>query len=295
MSGVDEIRSLPVRERWKRRSGGALLREGAVGDLLQAVRRGHAPAGGSPLSISCWRSEGYSKPTVELRAELALAMQPQRLGAHATSGCVASHVSRVVGVQLGVGGPESRSVDAAHIIPEGQLDGDPVVPSGLMLCKIHHAAYDANLLGVRPDLVVEVQPRLLEEINGPMLAHGLKAMAGVRLHIPRTRAARRAPAGGPLRPVPHSERKPERDHSLSAPMRYSACVRVGGPRCTRRPRRCSGRSWRWRGDQAGERRYALRPSQRTLTPSSSATRNSGSPVRTGQSSTDAAPAAKASA
>lgn len=80
-------------------------------------------------------------------------------------------------------------LDAAHIIPDGQPDGDPVVPNGLSLCKIHHAAYDANLLGVRPDLVVEVQPRLLEEIDGPMLTHGLKAMAGVRLHTPRAKAA----------------------------------------------------------------------------------------------------------
>ncbi len=80
-------------------------------------------------------------------------------------------------------------LDAAHIIPDGQPEGDPVVPNGLSLCKIHHAAYDANLLGVRPDLVVEVQPRLLREIDGPMLTHGLKAMAGVRLRIPRAKAA----------------------------------------------------------------------------------------------------------
>ena len=74
-----------------------------------------------------------------------------------------------------------------------------------------------------------------------------------------------------------------------------AVLRVGGPIRTRRPRWCCGRSWRWRGEQPGEGRYARCPSQRTVTPSSSATRNSGSPVSTGQSSTDAAPAAKASA
>lgn len=49
-------------------------------------------------------------------------------------------------------------LDAAHIIPDGQPKGDPVVPNGLSLCKIHHAAYDVNLLGVRPDLRVEVTP-----------------------------------------------------------------------------------------------------------------------------------------
>ena len=72
-------------------------------------------------------------------------------------------------------------------------------------------------------------------------------------------------------------------------------TRVGGGIRTRRPRWCCARSWRWRGEQPGEGCYARRPSQRTATPSSSATRNSGSPVRTGQASTDAAPAAKASA
>ena len=63
----------------------------------------------------------------------------------------------------------------------------------LSLCKIHHAAYDANILGVRPDLVVEVAPHLLEEVDGPMLTHGLQGMGGTRLLIPRERVARPDP------------------------------------------------------------------------------------------------------
>ncbi len=65
-----------------------------------------------------------------------------------------------------------------------------MVPNGLALCKIHHAAYDRNILGVRPDLQVEVQPRVLAEIDGPMLQHGLQEMAGVRLLVPRRPDAR---------------------------------------------------------------------------------------------------------
>lgn len=80
-------------------------------------------------------------------------------------------------------------LDAAHIIPDGQPKGDPVVPNGLSLCKIHHAAYDANLLGVRPDFLVEVTPRLLREADGPMLTHGLQGMNGAELLIPRERTA----------------------------------------------------------------------------------------------------------
>jgi putative restriction endonuclease len=81
-------------------------------------------------------------------------------------------------------------LDAAHILPDGHPHGDPVVPNGLSLCKIHHAAYDYDVLGVRPDLVIEVQPKVLAEIDGPMLRHGIQEMAGVRLTIPRERAAR---------------------------------------------------------------------------------------------------------
>ncbi len=66
-------------------------------------------------------------------------------------------------------------LDAAHIVPDNAPGGDPVVPNGLALCKIHHAAYDANVLGIRPDYVVQLHHRLLAEIDGPMLLHGLQA------------------------------------------------------------------------------------------------------------------------
>ena len=61
------------------------------------------------------------------------------------------------------------------------------MPNGLALCSIHHRAFDANFLGIRPDLVIEVRPDILREIDGPMLRHGLQEMAGRRLTTPRAR------------------------------------------------------------------------------------------------------------
>ena len=60
-------------------------------------------------------------------------------------------------------------LDAAHIIPDTDPRGLPVIQNGIALCKIHHAAYDRNILGIRPDYVVEIHQRLLDEIDGPML------------------------------------------------------------------------------------------------------------------------------
>jgi len=81
-------------------------------------------------------------------------------------------------------------LDAAHIVPDNDAKGLPVVSNGLALCKIHHAAYDLNFVGVRPDLVIEVHPELLHEIDGPMLKHGIQELAGGHLLVPRPRADR---------------------------------------------------------------------------------------------------------
>jgi putative restriction endonuclease len=78
-------------------------------------------------------------------------------------------------------------LDAAHILPDRHPHGQPVVPNGLAMCKIHHAAYDANILGIRPDHVVEVRNDILTEIDGPMLRHGLQEMHGARIALPRSR------------------------------------------------------------------------------------------------------------
>ncbi|MGV1038013.1 MAG: HNH endonuclease, partial [Candidatus Nanopelagicales bacterium] len=42
-------------------------------------------------------------------------------------------------------------LDAAHITPDSDVRGVPEVSNGLALCKIHHAAFDSNIIGIRPD------------------------------------------------------------------------------------------------------------------------------------------------
>lgn len=82
-------------------------------------------------------------------------------------------------------------LDAAHIVADADADGAPVVSNGLALCKIHHAAYDSNILGIRPDLRIEIRADLLEEIDGPMLRHGLQEHHGRALMTVPTRRADR--------------------------------------------------------------------------------------------------------
>ncbi len=81
-------------------------------------------------------------------------------------------------------------LDASHIIPDSYPRGEPEIRNGLSLCKIHHTAFDRDLIGIRPDTVVEVRADILDEEDGPMLLHGLQGMHGQRLHVPGRRAHR---------------------------------------------------------------------------------------------------------
>ena len=76
-------------------------------------------------------------------------------------------------------------LDAAHILEDRDERGRPEVQNGVSLCKIHHSAYDANILGIAPDYLVHVKESVLAEHDGPMLRYGLQALQHQRIWLPQ--------------------------------------------------------------------------------------------------------------
>jgi len=76
-------------------------------------------------------------------------------------------------------------LDAAHILPDSDPRGRPILPNGLSLCKIHHTAFDVGILGVDPSFRIHLRKDILEEHDGPMLRHGLQEMHGEMIQTPR--------------------------------------------------------------------------------------------------------------
>ena len=80
--------------------------------------------------------------------------------------------------------PEPLLLDAAHIVTDkNERFGQPVVPNGVPLSKIHHAAFDVHLIGIDPDYRLHVSERLLGRNDGPML-EALKRLNGGTIHLP---------------------------------------------------------------------------------------------------------------
>ena len=57
----------------------------------------------------------------------------------------------------------------------------------------YHGAFDASLLGIRPDGQVVISDALLETNDGPTLEHGLKGFDGQRIHVPKRKVLRPRP------------------------------------------------------------------------------------------------------
>lgn len=48
-----------------------------------------------------------------------------------------------------------------------------------------HGAFDAHILGIRPDLVIDIRKEVRDEADGPMLRRGLRGFHGESIHVPR--------------------------------------------------------------------------------------------------------------
>ncbi len=76
-------------------------------------------------------------------------------------------------------------LDAAHILPDRDQRGNPEIPNGMALCRIHHGAYDVGILGVDPSYGIHLRADVLVEHDGPMLRHGLQELHGTHIETPR--------------------------------------------------------------------------------------------------------------
>jgi putative restriction endonuclease len=133
-----------------------------------------------------WRADALpTAPDLALRREYAQAVVRQRLHQRVfrervliaySSSCALCRLRH----------PEL--LDAAHI-KEDADGGEPIVPNGVAMCAIHHRAFDAQVIGIRPDYVIEVRPDVREEHDGPTLRYTLQGLHRTNLQLPRRRAA----------------------------------------------------------------------------------------------------------
>lgn len=79
-------------------------------------------------------------------------------------------------------------LDAAHIIPYRERRGVTQVQNGLCLCKLHHAAFDADLLGLSPALRVAVRPDIRRDADGHLFRVGLQELHDVEIVKPEHRS-----------------------------------------------------------------------------------------------------------
>ena len=143
----------------------------------------------------------------------------------------------------------------------------PLELSKWTTCKIRHAALDRNFLGITPSLVVRINQKLLDEVDGPMLKHGLKEMHGTTIAVPRSRRPNRTLSASSIA-MPDSSRR------LNLFKRLALKIRRYKMWCLAGSRPCADRRCLWCGPRSPKRcptpaRLAHSATARPLPPTSS--------------------------
>ena len=130
------------------------------------------------MSPAAWSSAPYQVAerryaTLEVRRRLHQAGFRERVLAAYSERCAMCHLRH------------RELLDAAHIVGDTDPLGEPRVPNGLSLCKLHHAAFDRHIVAVDPDYGIRIRRDVLEEEDGPMLRHGLQELHGTKIVPPR--------------------------------------------------------------------------------------------------------------
>lgn len=86
--------------------------------------------------------------------------------------------------------PHAQLLEAAHIIPDAEESGAPEVSNGLALCRVHHTAYDRNLIGIDANHRIHVAERA-RKLEMDSHRTGLLAFDAESLtHVPRSKRLR---------------------------------------------------------------------------------------------------------
>lgn len=172
--------------------GDAHAAQGAIGMPMSAAGAGtDAGIGASAGEAARTALAALAPPETALERRYGLAQVKRRLH----QALFRAAVLDAYGGRCALSGlPEARLLDAAHIVPDADADlGHPMVPNGVLLSKIHHAAFDAHLIGIDPDLRLHISGQLMAQNDGPML-EALKGLHGRMLHMPTRTADRPDPA-----------------------------------------------------------------------------------------------------
>lgn len=76
-------------------------------------------------------------------------------------------------------GVQLRLLDAAHIVPVAAPDSTDDVRNGVALCKLHHFAYDSNLVAFDAEYRIWVSRKRVRDLEAQGVAGGLKQFVGL--------------------------------------------------------------------------------------------------------------------
>lgn len=78
-----------------------------------------------------------------------------------------------------------KLLEAAHIIPDSRHNGAQHVNDGIAMSRLHHRAYDANLMGITPDYKIQLSEEIKSGDYNEFVSSAFLIYEGQKLKLPR--------------------------------------------------------------------------------------------------------------
>jgi putative restriction endonuclease len=138
---------------------------------------------GSASDISLSRKDSVVEyPVTSQAPNRAYAVREARVRLHQAT--FRANVLRAYEDRCALSGlPVRELLEAAHITPDTEENSSTEVSNGVAMSRLHHRAYDGNLIGISPNLQIVVSDRLRTMKDG-LILDALKHLHGQKLRAP---------------------------------------------------------------------------------------------------------------
>ncbi len=79
---------------------------------------------------------------------------------------------------------ETRLIEAAHIVPDSQVNGSQLINNGIALSNLHHRAFDRNLLGIDGDYRIHISSGIREQFPNEFVENAFSSCDNTLLKLP---------------------------------------------------------------------------------------------------------------
>lgn len=85
---------------------------------------------------------------------------------------------------------QDKLIEAAHIVSDREIGEHQYINNGIALSRVHHKAFDSQLMGITPDYEIKINHELMGDLDNRFIEEAFLKQHGRKIAMPRQKSLR---------------------------------------------------------------------------------------------------------